>query len=164
MLRTNLGHRLNLNIEIAPRQIAGSNRKSFFKHLTQFYSRTSFPLSWCLGALSGYTETKNLRRLIATKNIPFLSFQCNLPWYEKTTVYGSEATNLLCSTNRGISWAQTVLLVTITSTTPPFGKVRSTNYNVAEDCSLAHAWVGVSEDPVIGSEQKGTAFFDLICK
>lgn len=44
----------------------------------------------------------------------------------------------------------------------PSAKVRGCNYASEEDVSLARAWVRVSEDPVVGSEQKSTTFYDKI--
>ncbi|PXF40259.1 hypothetical protein BWQ96_10032 [Gracilariopsis chorda] len=41
--------------------------------------------------------------------------------------------------------------------------VRGFNYSTEEDVVLAKAWVRVSEDPIVGSEQKGNTFYTKEC-
>ncbi|PXF41967.1 hypothetical protein BWQ96_08321 [Gracilariopsis chorda] len=40
--------------------------------------------------------------------------------------------------------------------------VRGFNYSTEEDVVLAKAWVRVSEDPIVGSEQKGNTFYTKV--
>ena len=41
--------------------------------------------------------------------------------------------------------------------------MRGSGYIVDEDASLAQAWVGTNENPVVGTDQTGDAFHTALC-
>lgn len=45
---------------------------------------------------------------------------------------------------------------------PSTKKTRGSSFVTAEDVAVAKAWVSVSENPVVGAEQKGDAFFQAV--
>lgn len=48
------------------------------------------------------------------------------------------------------------------ATTPNPKPVRGSNYTPNEDAALAKAWINISEDPIVGAEQKGDDFINEV--